>query len=528
MSFGRALKISLLLPMTMLPLLRAAHAEKVQHNPRVIVEVKHDVSGALSEMARVAPPPAPGIIEMREHRVPSHFLGSTSGFDPVVQEEFLPEVSTTNLLSFDGITGAQGGAIPPDTNGSVGSTQFVEITNFDYAVYNKSGKLVLTPTRINVIWQGFGGLCESNNGGDPVALWDKLAGRWLVTQLAYTGGFTQNFLCVAVSTTGDATGSYNRYAFSFGGVLPDYPKYAVWPDAYYAAMNDSGFVGEACALDRTAMLAGNTASIICFTPSGSHSSFLPSDLDGATLPPSGAPNHYVELGNNTSSLNEYDFHVDFATPQNSTFTGPHVINVPTYSLLCSGGSGACVPQPAPGSLLDALGDRLMFRLAYRNFGDHEAMVVAHSVKPGGSSTAAAATRWYELRAKPTGSNFRLFQAGTMQTKTINLWMGSIAMDKVGNIALGVSADSATGVKPSIWYTGRVPGDAKGKMETPVIVVKGGAVQTGSNRWGDYSSMSVDPSDDCTFWYTNEYYNAKSGNGRNWTTHMASFKFNTCN
>src|SRR5262249_30654294 len=174
-------------------------------------------------------------------------------------------------------------------------------------------------------------------------------------------------------------------------------------------------------------------------------------------------------------------------PSNCTFTGPHVINVPAYTLLCGGGGGACVQQPSPGSQLDALGDRLMYRLAYRNFGDHEAMVVAHSVQPGSGSTASAATRWYELRATPVGGTFSLFQSGTFQNKTISLWMGSIAMDKQGNIALGMSAASSTTVKPSILYTGRVPSDPLGKMESPNIVVKGTAVQTGSNRWGDYST-----------------------------------------
>jgi hypothetical protein len=147
------------------------------------------------------------------------------------------------------------------------------------------------------------------------------------------------------------------------------------------------------------------------------------------------------------------------------------------------------------------------------------------VKPGSGSTAVAATRWYELRATPPGSTFTLYQAGTFQNPTASLWMASIAMDKQGNIAMGMSAASKTTLKPSILYTGRVPTDPLGKMEAPFIVAKGTAVQTGSNRWGDYSSMSVDPADDCTFWYTQEYY--KGSNGTNWMTHMVSFKFTGC-
>jgi hypothetical protein len=502
-----------------------ASPAEVQRGAKVTRETKHDVSQPLSEMARVAPRPAPGIIQMREHESPKHFFSITPGKDPVVQDSFISAVSTTKGLSFDGVTGNEGGAIPPDTNGSVGATQYVEITNFDYEVFDKTnGSVILAPTRINVIWSGFGGQCQQDNGGDPIVLWDKLAQRWLVEQLEYFG--SDDLVCVAVSTTSDATGSYNRYSFSFGSNLPDYPKLSVWPDAYYLSVNSFGEgYGEPCALDRTAMLAGTAATMQCFAPNSSNFSFMPADLDGSTPPPSGAPNHFVELGNNNSSLNEYDFHVDFSNSSNSTFTGPHVINVPVYTLLCGGGGGACITQPSPGTVVDALGDRLMFRLAYRNFGDHEALVITHSVAPTGSTKAVADVRWYELRATPVGGAFSLYQSGTLQSPLYTIWMGSMAMDKAGDIALGFSADNGTNLDPSIAYTGRVPTDKLGTMEAPVLIVKGKGVQTGSNRWGDYSSMSVDPTDDCTFWYTQEYYNATSGT--NWATHVESFKFKSC-
>jgi hypothetical protein len=277
------------------------------------------------------------------------------------------------------------------------------------------------------------------------------------------------------------------------------------------------------------MLAGKKAIAICMTPNPNNYGFLPSDLDGTTLPPQGAPNHYVELGNLTNQLAEYDFHVDFAYPKKSTFKGPHKISVPAYTLLCNdGANAACVPQPKPGEKLDSLSGLLMFRMAYRNFGDHESMLIPHSVAPGKSSTATAATRWYELRATPPGSKFRLYQAGTFQNKTDNLWMSSMAMDKQGNIAMGVSADNSSTLDTSIWLTGRVPTDPLGKLEAPVVVVKGSAVQV-SHNWGDYSSMSIDPSDDCTFWYAQEYYNKKNGGpqSRDWTTHLVSFKFAGC-
>ncbi|HTZ98617.1 MAG TPA: hypothetical protein VMB18_19600 [Terriglobales bacterium] len=494
-----------------------------QKNPIVIHEIKHDVSLPLSVMAKLAPPAPSTHIIMREHRSPKHFFNIVKEQDPVVQTEYGPLVSTQNLLSFDGVTENQGGAQPPDTNGSVGATQFVLITNFDYQVFDKSGNQILAPTRIHTIWSGFGGECSSDDGGDPIVLWDKLAQRWLVEQLEYFG---TDLVCVAVSTTEDATGSYNRYSFSFGSALPDYPKLSVWPDAYYLSVNNFGAgYGEPCALDRTAMLAGTTATMQCFSPNSQNFSFLPSDVDGATLPPSGAPAKFVELGNTNTTLNEYDFHVDFTNPNNSTFTGPHTITVPAYTLLCGGGGGACIPQPGTSVLVDALGDRPMYRLAYRNYGDHEAMVLAHSISPGSGSTAVAATRWYELRATPPGGSWTLYQTGTESSKTYNIWMASVAMDKVGNMAIGASFDNKTNVDPSIGYSGRVPSDPLGKLEGPKIIVKGTGVETSSNRWGDYSSMSVDPSDDCTFWYTQMYYKTT---GIDWVAHVASFKFTSCN
>ncbi len=514
-----------------------ATAQNSRGEIRVVSESKHDVSLPLREMAQNAPPMAVGRFEKEEHRAPAGFFSAVPGIDPVVQDHYLPRVAMSGLLSFDGITGKQGGGfVPPDTNGAVGGTQFVEIVNVTLQVYDKTtGQPKLPkPVLISTLWKGFGGLCETTNGGDPVVLWDKLAERWLVTQLAYNQSATNNFLCMAVSTSVDATGSYNRYNFGFGENFPDYPKYAVWPDGYYGTHNLYGptsFLGaEPCAFDRTAMLAGEAASMICIKPNPANFGFLPSDLDGRKLPPHGAPNHYLELGNLTNELKEFDFHADFTDPQKSTFTGPHVIKVPNYVLLCNDGNVfACVPQPKPGEKVDSLSGLLMFRLAYRNFGDHEAMVVPHAVAPGKASTATVATRWYELRS--TGGDFSLYQSGTFQSQTDNLWMASMAMDKRGNIAMGMSADSATDLDPSIWYAGRVPSDPLGQMEAPTVVVTGNAVQfNGFNRWGDYSSMSVDPGDDCTFWYSQEYYNKKHGGSESydWSTHMVSFRFPGCN
>ena len=502
-----------LLAVVLLGLLPAA----AQNAPRIVPASHHDLSLPLSQMVGSGPvPPQP--IEAEPVRPTRPLPGSDLPVreDSALQTLTLPLVSTTAGLSFEGV-GANGYA-PPDTNGSVGSTQYVQMTNVEFAVYNKStGGILLGPALINSVWSGFSGACGSGNGGDPVVLWDKAAQRWVLSQIASN----DTSWCMAVSQTGDATGSYYRYEFDYGSNLPDYPKMGVWADGYYWSsntfQNGSNFIGaQVCAFNRTAMQSGGSASAICFQENAGVASLLPADLDGSTAPPSGEPNFFVELYS-TSALALFKFHADFANPANSTFTGPTVISVPTFSEGCGGGT--CVPQSGTTQKLDSLADRLMFRLAYRNFGDHEALVVTHSVTAGSS----VGTRWYEIR-NPNGSP-TLYQSGTFAPDSTYRWMGSAATDGSGDIALGYSASSSS-INPSIRYTGRVPTDPLGSMETEATIIGGTGSQTGGlSRWGDYSSLSIDPSDDCTFWYTTEYLTTSGS--FNWHTRVGSFKFNSC-
>ncbi|MGA7558576.1 MAG: hypothetical protein WCF61_15185 [Terriglobales bacterium] len=512
----------LLLAWIVLLIAPAFAANKLQ--PIVINPDKVAVSLPVSEIAKTTGPPVfNGWIIRKEHETPNHMTTIYDEPDPVMQDSAEPaaKLPVTLGFNFDGMDGEQaGGVIPPDTNGAVGDTQFFLITNFAFNIYNKTtGALEVGPLYINSIWQNFGGQCQSDNGGDPVVLYDHIANRWLLEQLEYTSSYQ---ICFAVSQTDDATGAYNLYSYTFNG-LTDYPKLAIWPDAYYLAFNYFGpGDGEPCALDSATMQAGGAnPAMICFSPNSSDMGFLPSDLDGSTLPPSGAPNHYIELGNSNTTLKEYDFHVDFNNPKNSTFTGPNTLTVPVYQVLCGGGGGACIPEPKGGGLLDAIGDRMMFRNAYRNFGDHEAMVFSHSVGSGGKQVSAE--RWYELRSTPPGGNFSVYQAATFKSSKDNYWMGSVAMDHNGDMALGFSVDNSTNEDPSIWLTGRLPSTKLNKLDKTVVVHTGATVQGNVNRWGDYSSMSVDPTDDCTLWYAQEY----SDGGYNWQSHVVSFKFTAC-
>ncbi len=499
----------------------------VQRNPIVIHSTHAVTPQAFRDMADVGTHNLTKV--MVEHdRAPFRHISNVP--DAVAQTEVLPPVSTTPGFNFDGITDAQGGGfVPPDTNAAVGDTQVVETVNVAYAVWDKAtGTQTMAPKSIQTLYTNLGGECATGNLSDPTVKYDIAAARWIITMIAFNNSFSVNDACVAVSTTDDATGTFNLYAFSYGKVLPDYPKLGVWPDAYYLTTDSfpsgGAFTGaESCALDRAQMLAGTTATAVCFQRKTTDYAMLPADQDGATAPPAGAPNYEMDLAT-TTSLNLYQFHVDFVTTSNSTFTGPTKVTVAAYTDACAS-TGVCIKQPTGGESLDALGDRLMYRLAYRNFGSYESMVVDHSIKASGTGKAPSAVRWYEVRSP--GSSPVVFQSGTVGggTSSVSNWMGSIAEDKNGDIALGYSS-SGTTLDPSIYYVGRVPTDGVGKMESAALVVKGAGVQkSSSNRWGDYSSMAIDPIDDCTFWYAQEYY--KTTGSFNFDTRLASFRFKTC-
>jgi hypothetical protein len=445
-----------------------------------------------------------------------------------------PEVSTGSLLNFDGISHTQSvcDCAPPDTEGVVGATQYVQYVNTAYEVYDKTtGASVLGPLAGNAIWSGFGS-CGRNDDGDPIVTYDKVAQRWFFGQNVFVTPYT---VCIAVSTTSDATGSYNRYSYSLGNSsFPDYPKWGVWPDsvnnAYFQSFNifqngETETEAEACAADRANMLAGNSApNFVCFNAPNGDFNLMPADLDGTTLPPSGSPGYYLEIASSTGNLNIWQFKPNFSVPSDSTFTGPTLITTAAFNEPCpSVLREACIKQPSPGEELEGLTDRLMYRLSYRNFGTYESLLVNHSVTPTTGASSVSAVRWYEVRSP--GSSPFVHQQGTFQNKAISYWMGSVAQDSFGDIALGFSGTDTT-LDTSVFYTGRVPTDPLGTMETAKLVIKGTGVQENTDqRWGDYSDMTVDPVDDCTFWYTQMYI--KTTGSFNWNTRINSFRFPSC-
>lgn len=423
---------------------------------------------------------------------------------------------------------------PPDTDGDIGPNHYVQMVNAMIAVFDKqTGVPLLGPIDNNTIWGGFGGDCAVTNDGDPIVKYDQFADRWLVSQFSVSG--SQLLECVAISATPDPAGAYHRYAFAYDE-FPDYPKFGIWPDGYYVTYNMYNPItfdflsATTCALERKAMLVGAAASQQC-TVAPQEYALLPADADGTEPPPAGSPAYVLgESWDDNEKLTMYKFHVDWDTPANSTWTGPISLDVDPFTWACVDVSrGRCVPQADTDVLLEVLGARLMNRLAYRNFGTHESLVANHTVAMDGQLglTAQTGLNWFEVRdlqqATPT-----VYQDGTSADpdNTTFRWMASMAMDKVGNMALGYSKSSSTQY-PSIAYTGRLAGDPLNQMtQAEATVVAGTGSQTGSSaRWGDYSSMQVDPVDDCTFWYTNEFLSTTSA--KDWETWVTSFKYNEC-
>jgi len=441
---------------------------------------------------------------------------------------------------------------PPDTNGAVGASEYVQWVNQAYGIFDKATrdlKVVLDPGSGeklkpildgNAIWQGFGGKCEFSNDGDPIVMYDKLADppRWVMSQFAHSkpagAPYSQ---CIAVSTTSDPAGDYALYEFQFNN-FNDYGKFSVWLDGYYGVFNMfeddtqySDYLGtKVCAFDRSKMLQGVAASIQCvnlYQPQ--YSAILPADFDGpvSSSPGHGSPELFVGLDSN--KLNLWTFKVDWKDTSKSTFDRvPVEMPVASFDYPCvkEGYEYACIHQPGSDTQrLEVLGDRLMYRLAYRNFGTRESLVLNHTVMVG----ARTGVRWYEIDSpfnKPT-----VRQQGTFAPDDgLFRWMGSVGVDKKGNMLLEYSV-SGDKVFPSWRYTGRLYDDPLGQMRSERELVVGSGSQINqddrwaTDRWGDYSSVVLDPVDDCTFWLTNQYL-SKTGT-YNWDTAITSVRFPNC-
>jgi hypothetical protein len=451
-----------------------------------------------------------------------------------------PSLSFDGLTNFDNILAYNLLIIPPDTIGDVGPAHYVQAVNALVRVFDKNGNALTPPFRMSQVFASLGTACSSRNDGEPVVLYDSLADRWLLSQ--YCNNFPPFRQLIAISVTGDPTGSYYTYEFVMPNIrLNDFAKFGVWPDAYYMSTEEftgGDFSGTgAFAFERAKMLAGDpTASYIYFhRPSignARQGNLLPADLDGLRPPPAGAPNVFAgysanEYGEAADALRLFDFHPDFANAANSTFVErpESPLAVAAFDPTSLEGR-ADITQPPPGERLDANSDRLNYRAAYRNHGNAESLVLTQTVALS-TDPYRAGTRIYELRR--TSGAFSVVEQATIGDASASRWIASAAVDHLGNLAVGYNFVSDQ-KQPSLLYTGRLASDPGGTFRKEATLIDGTGVQRAFGfRWGDYSGMSVDPVDDCTFWMTGEYYTLASQQFSEftWLTRIGRFKFDEC-
>ena len=448
--------------------------------------------------------------------------------------------------------------VASDDSGAVGFDHYVQVVNTAVAVYDKQGNMLAGPVSSTRFWEN-----QPDCGGfvgdyatDAVVRFDRYANRWIISVPGWglQGGNLGDGLCVAISQTSDPTGRYDQYAFEVNnvanglfGFFNDYPKISVFSDAYYAVADPNriftGLGNTISAFERAAMLAGNPAprSVTFFLPAPrsplqiTHSHMLAADLDGRRLPPTHTPEYVVQVqdsnfGFPAGRLQVYEFHVDWNSPSSSTLIPTaSLIPEPFNSEVCA--SGNCIKQPGVTDKLDSLSyGYMMQRLVYRNFGTYQTLLFNHTVAADGDpSHDHAGIRWYELR-KPAGERthgpWEIYQQGTYAPDANDRWLGSIGMDVNGNIALGFGV-SGHNVYPSLHYAGRRPTDPLGTFPSgDISLIDGDDVQRHDVEFGDYSQMTIDPTDDCTFWYTGTYYPMIS-TPNDWHTRIGSFRFADC-
>jgi hypothetical protein len=439
----------------------------------------------------------------------------------------------------------------PDDNIAVSNDQIVQVVNNSVAVFDKSLNPLTAAISIDQLLGSIGGDCATGTPeGHPIAQWDRSGSRWLIAENVVSGPPFSGTACIAVSTSTDATGSYYAYEFPLGNGYPDLPKWGAMPSGFFQSNDNFGSDGMTfqgayqCAYDRVTMEAGGDAAQVCFQLTTSDFALLPADLD-SMVPPPGLQDEFLFSLAGNSNLALYSFHTDWMDPLNAFMTGSgesQLFAVPAFTPACNGQYlGACVPQESTPTLLNVLGDRLLYRVAYSNdvpprvpataLPAHlQHWLILHDATASGGNTAE---RWYEFfysTRTAQVTNIKLLQSGTYAPDSTNFrWMGSIARDSVGDILMGYSVSSEN-VFPSIAITGRTLNDPPGTMEGELSVKAGdgaflGIFDRNKNRWGDYTSMRLDPADNCTFWYTNEYY-SMSGLS-NWSTQINSAQFAGC-
>lgn len=515
------------------------------------------------------------------------------------QQAPAPAQSFDGLSNADNTRVIGGRVLPPDTVGAVGTAAYMQAVNLVVGIYNKTtGAPMMAPVALDSFWANFGPECRSGSG-DPIVLFDHLANRFLISQMRFPilsgsapegaaadddligsdgeaneGGDgslppishetdagpavlagNEAYECIAVSQTADPTGAYYRYAFKIANDrLNDYPKLGIWPDGYYMTFNmftdRFEFTGiKVAAAERASMLVGRPARLVLKdipveNGDGSFNfSAVPSTLAGSSPPP-GTANTIVMLADRdfhgfaTDNLRLWDFKVNWANPKASKLQSPSDLPVAALDGNLCNFSRQCIPQAGTTNRLDPSAGRIMLSAQYRTFQGHGSLLLNHTVDATGTNVAGV--RWYELRAPGHSTNWGVYQQGTFMDAGLHTWMASIGMNKLGEIGMGYSTSSSS-TFPAIAYTMRAPGDELGRLDTGRTLIASAKPQyypsraSTAARWGDYSALTVDPTDDCTFWYTNEYYGVDSPisisrgfpSSIGWKTRIGSFRSPSC-
>jgi hypothetical protein len=500
---------------------------------------------------RALPARRPSPRERPELQPPNHTVVEIEGNHLEVPPPSIPGVPPTanppapppNIV-FEGLDREFWGAgSPPDTTGDVGPQYYIQAVNTSVGIYDKAGNQQAAFTFDTLMSQGaFGNLCDTENFGDPVVLYDSFEDRWVLTDFAFLtdgGGnpISPAYQCFAVSMNGNPlTGGWNFYSIQISDFLNDYEKLAIWPDGIYMSANMFGFgpggtfqTARAWAFNKMQMYAGSpTVQVVAFNIPGGDFAVMPSNARLQTgTPPPGRPNLFMSTWLFANAVSVYKFHVDWNSISLSTFTGP---DTPVSASSWPGNAVGNAPQPGTAQLLDVLQVRAMVQNQYTNFGGVESLWVPHTVRRANTS-GFAAPRWYQIDVTGGNVNPTIPQAATWDPDGANVnhrFMPSLALDRAGNLAMGYSISNATTMFPSMAYAGRLAGDPVNTFsQTETMMFTGTASQTSSVRWGDYSSMMLDPNG-CTFWYTNEYANpAAQTFDKRWKTKIGSFQYPSC-
>jgi Secretion system C-terminal sorting domain len=445
------------------------------------------------------------------------------GIDPALQQKIFENNTAARIAgltqNFNGMGNT--GVSPADPSLCAGPNHVLQMINGGsgayLTIYDKNGTVALAQAYIDAI-------STIPGAGDPVALYDQLADRYFISEFSASG----NKLVILISQTNNPLGSWYVYSFTAPS-FPDYPHYGLWNTAYICTTNEVD--NAVYAMDRTKMLAGNaTATMqrfsIANSPTISFQASTPVCLEGTTPPPAGAPAMIMRMVDDAwtpvadvDRLEMWNLTLDFTTPANSVLAQQPNLNTIAFDTdLCGYTTLDCISQPS-AQKLDPLREVLMNKIIYRNFGTHQSVVCNHTVDVTG--TDRAGVRWYEVR-KTGAAAWNIYQQGTYSPDGSNRWMGSICIDGSGAIGLAYNVSSST-VFPSIRFTGRKACDALGTMTVPETTVIAGATSQTSNRWGDYNSLCIDPSDNRTMWFTGMYMPAAGG----WSTRVAAFDIAGC-